>query len=96
MSTFTRDELPIVLIEATGPVEKVPNRRGLKAPEYRLPIRYTCEGGEVFETGSYWSTKKAATEEAAQYPGAPRNPMAVTLHDGRFVGTRTSYYIGPR
>lgn len=87
-------ELPITLIEATGPIAKVPDRQGRKASEYRIPVRYTVESGETFESAVFRSKLGDARAELATLPTVPTRPTKAIIQDGRFIGIQVTYRIG--
>lgn len=81
--------VPIVSIEPIAP----PTKDG---KSYRYEVAYVLEDGQRIETSLSRRLLREAKSQYAALPHAPSNPMAAMFHDGQFVGTQTSYYIGPR
>jgi hypothetical protein len=88
-----RTEVRIMKIVVTGDVRK-------DGREFCVPVEFVLEDGQRVTPSPFSRTRKrdvvAEVARLAECDGAPEHPMAAMFRDGRFTGTRTSYYIGPR
>lgn len=93
---MSNEGIPIVRIEWDGILAKredAPSWQG----KWRQPIVYVLEDGRRFPTGESFRLKRDAVAFAATLPCAPDHPTTAMFdEDGRFYGTRMSFYIGPR
>lgn len=87
--TIERQEIEVTNVEANGTVEKGPDG-------FSLPIAYVLADGQRIETRYTRKLKRDVVAFAATLPAAPSNPTKAVFRDGRYIGTRTSFYIGPR
>jgi len=89
-------ERPIKWVEIVGPIDKRPDRFGRKAPEFFANVRYVLDDGSKIETTISRTTKKDVLPAVEHENGKARaGELEATFADGKFLGTRTSYWIGP-
>ena len=94
--TSTREKVAIVEIHvASAPTKSVTYNDKCRGTWY-FEVSYTLADRGSIESRDYKNTKKACVAEIETLPKAPANPMFAIFRDGHFIGTETSYYIGPR
>jgi hypothetical protein len=95
MTTSERTEVPITKIVVTGPITKDANGKG-----FSVPVEFVLEDGQRITPSPFSRTRKrdvaAEVARLAASDGDPAKSMTALFRDGRFIGTRTSFYIGPR
>lgn len=63
---------------------------------YVFRIRYRLEDGTIEPSTKTKRLLRDAKAEMASLPKVPEDTMAAIYRDGRCVGFRTTFYIGPR
>ncbi len=94
------DKVRIVRIEAGegAKITKHPNNpHSYAGNHYEFPIVYVLEDGQRIETRSHHDLLRDAKAELASMPVTEfRDEMSACFFDGKYCGTQTSVYIGPR
>lgn len=86
-------DVPIVMIEAAGPVEKSPLPKGVYGQgQWKLDLIYVLEDGRRVPAVRRYRLKREAVAAHASLPAAPPRPLAASFDDnGEMWGTRETF-----
>lgn len=93
----TYPNVPIVMIEAAGPVTKSPLPKGTYGQgPWKLELVYVLEDGRRLSGVRRYRLKRDAVAEHDSFPAPPPRRLEASFDEtGHFWGTRETFSIGP-
>lgn len=91
-----RDTIQITNVAQLAPPAKKPQREGSTINQWAARVEYTLADGRTI-TGTVRRSLKREIAGAVEHEQAKAaaGELAANFHDGAFIGTSTTYRIGP-